>query len=152
MDTNQILSIKKAAEELGITDVDGLRKSARKYGALILVGGGLEYIDLDRFNHGVEAEVKSKAEQAARRASGKATSGRQLGLLKARTERAPGLIMAKEATIVAARKQVEVAPNPYEQSRARKTVADLEASLSQQKKNFARDEAELNRLLNEPEE
>jgi hypothetical protein len=151
MDTINIVPIKKAAEELGITDVDGLRKSARKYGALTLVGGVLEYIDKDRFNRGVEEEVNAKASQAARRTNSKVNGGRQIGLLKARIERAPGLIAGKEGAIVAAKKQLNEAATAYDRARAKKILAELEAGLTRLKDGFAKDTAELDRILNEPE-
>ena len=146
-----VLPIRKAAEEIGIPDLDTLRKAAKKFGALIIVAG-LEYVDRARFDEGVNSELQAKVEQAARRAQSKATSGRKIGLLKARTERAPSLIAAKEGAIVAARKQVEEAQNLYEKSRAKKALADLEAGLKRLKDNLAKDKGELDRILNEPEE
>ena len=150
MDTN-VLPIRKAAEEIGVPDLDTLRKAAKKFGALIIVAG-LEYVDRARFDEGVNAELQSKVEQAARRARTKASGGRQLGLLRARSERAPGLIAAKEGAIIAARKQVEEAQNLYEKSRAKKNLATLEAGLKRLKDNLAKDKADLDRILNEPEE
>jgi len=146
-----VLPLRKAAEEIGIPDLDTLRKAAKKFGALIVVAG-LEYVDRARFEAGVQTELQAKVEQAARRARTKTTGGRQLGLLKARTERAPALIAAKEGAIVAARKQVEEAENPYEKTRAKKTLADLEAGLKRLKDNLAKDKAELDRILNEEPE
>ncbi|MBI5060547.1 hypothetical protein HZB60_12305 [candidate division KSB1 bacterium] len=151
MSESTVLPIRKAAEEIGIPDIETLRRAAKKFGALILVAG-LEYVDRERYDAGVQTVLLTKIEQAARRARTKSTGGRSMGLVKARTERAPGLIMAKESTIVAAKKQVEDAPTPYEKSRAKKTLAQLEASLKSQKENFAKDKAELDRLLNEEPE
>ena len=144
----QILPLRRAAEEIGL-ELDTLRKSSRKYNALILVGGGLEYVDIARFNNGLEADVKAKMEQIARRANSKSSSGRKIGLLRARIERSPGLIAGKEGAITAAKKQIVEAQNLYEKSKAKKNLTDLEAGLKRLKDGFAKDQAELDRILNE---
>ena len=150
MDTN-VLPIRKASEEIGVADLETLRDAAKKFGALIIVAG-LEYVDVARFNEGVKAELQAKVEQVARRARFKATGGRQLGLLKARTERAPSLIAAKEGAIQAARRQIDEAQNRYEKSKAKKILADLEAGLKRLRDNLAKDSADLDRILNEEPE
>ena len=151
MENQNVLPLRKAAEEIGVADFETLRKAAKKFGALFLVAG-LEYVDLTRYESGVQTELQAKIEQAARRASTKATSGPQLGLLKARTERAPALIAAKEGAITAARKQIEEAQNPYERTRARKSLAVLEAGLKRLRDNLAKDLSDLDRILNEADE
>jgi hypothetical protein len=151
MENQNVLPIRKEAEELGIPDLETLRKAAKKFGALIIVAG-LEYVDRTRFEEGVKNELQSKVEQSARRAKAKGTSGRKLGLLKARTERAPSLIAAKQGAIAAAREQIEAAENKYEKSRAKKAVADLEAGLKRLKDNLVKDQAELDKILNEEDE
>lgn len=100
----------------------------------------------------MKAELQAKVEQVARRAHLKATGGRQLGLLKARTERAPSLIAAKEGAIQAARRQIDEAQNRYEKGKAKKNLADLEAGLKRLRDNLAKDSAELDRILNEEPE
>ncbi|HEY3295402.1 MAG TPA: hypothetical protein VGL38_08180 [bacterium] len=148
MDTNQIIPLRRALEEFGIRDFETMRKAAKKFGALITVAG-IEYIDKARFESGLQTELQAKVDQAARRGSVKATSGRQLGLLKARIELAPSRIAAKEGAIVAARKKVEEAQNKYEKTRAKKALTELEAGLKRLQDNLAKDQAELDRLLNE---
>ena len=145
-----VLPLRKAAEEIGIPDLETLRKAAKKFGALIVVSG-LEYVDRTRFEEGVKNELQSKVEQAERRSKSKGTNGRKLGLLKARTERAPSLIAAKQGAIAAARKLVDEASNAYEKSRAKKTLKDLEEGLKRLGDNLAKDKAELDRILNEEE-
>ena len=149
LDSN-ILPLRKCLEELGIPDLETLRKAAKKFGALIVVAG-IEYVDRTRFESGVQTELQAKVEQATRRVRTKATGGRQLGLLKARIELAPSRIASKEGAIAAARKQVEEAQNKYEKTRAKKALAELEAGLKRLKDNLAKDTAELDRILNEPE-
>jgi hypothetical protein len=151
MDTQNVMTLNKASEELGITDLETLRKAAKKFGALIIVAG-LAYVDRERFNKGVQAELQSKVEQAERRSKSKATSGRKIGLLKARIELAPSRIATKESTITAARKTVEEAANKYEKNRAKKALLDLEAGLIRLKDNLVKDQAELDRILNEEPE
>ena len=151
MNTQNVLSIRKAAEELGIADLDTLRRAAKKFGALMKVAG-LEYVDPTRFEAGVQAELQTKIERVSLRSESKTTGSSQYGLLKARTDRAPKLIIKKETAIIAARKQMEDAPNPYEKSRAKKHLAALEASLKLQKENFEKDKVKLNQLLNEETE
>ncbi|NUO20374.1 hypothetical protein HUU59_13090 [bacterium] len=148
---NNVHPISKAAEIIGI-DESKLEAPAKRYGALRIVAGSLKYIDVDRFNEGVAAELQAKVEQAERRSKSKGTSGRQIGLLRARTERAPSLIASKEGAITAARKLVEEAANAYEKSRAKKTLKDLEEGLKRLRDNFAKDTAELSRILNEDDE
>ena len=150
MDNISVLPLRKAAEEIGVPDLETLRKAAKKFGALIVVAG-IEYVDRTRFESGVQTELQAKVEQATRRVRTKATGGRQLGLLKARIELAPSRIASKEGAIAAARKQVEEAQNKYEKTRAKKALADLEAGLKRLKDNLAKDTAELDRILNEPE-
>lgn len=151
MENQNVLPIRKAADEIGIPDLETLRKAAKKFGALIIVAG-LEYVDRARFDEGVKNELAAKVEQSARRANAKGASGRKLGLLKARTERAPALIAAKQGAIAAAREQIEAAENKYEKSRAKKAVADLEAGLKRLKDNLVKDQAELDKILNEEDE
>lgn len=148
MDSSTVLPIRKASEEIGITDLDTLRKAAKKFGAYIIVAG-LEYVDRARFDEGVKSELQTKVEQSSRRASMKDNSGRKIGLLKARIERAPGLIAGKEGAIIAARKQLETAQNLYEKSRAKKTLAELEAGLKRLRDNLVKDQADLDRILHE---
>lgn len=151
MENQYILPIRKAAEEIGVPDLETLRKAAKKFGALIIVAG-LEYVDRTRFDDGVKSEVQAKAEQAERRAKTKGTVGRSIGLLRARIERAPGLIAAKEGVINAVRKQVDEAENAYEKKRAKKTLKDLENGLKKQKANLEKDQADLEKILNEEDE
>lgn len=151
METSNVMPIRKAAEELGITDLDTLRKAAKKFGALIIVAG-LEYVDRARFEDGVKNEVQVKAEQAERRAKMKGMKGRSIGLLRARIERAPGLIAAKEGVINAVRKQIDEAENAYERKRGKKTLKDLETGLKKLKDNLVKDSAELDRILNDEDE
>ena len=151
MDNQNVLPIRKAAEEIGIPDLETLRKAAKKFGALIIVAG-LEYVDRARFDEGVKNELQAKVEQADRRSKSKGTNGRKIGLLRARTERAPGLIAAKEGAIVAARKQIEAAETKYEKSRAKKTVSDLEDGLKKLKANLEKDTADLDKILNEEDD
>ncbi len=151
MENQNILPIRKAAEEIGVPDLETLRKAAKKFGALIIVAG-LEYVDRARFEDGVKNEVQAKAEQAERRSKLKGGSGRKIGLLRARIQRAPSLLAAKEGAIVVARKQVEEAENAYEKKQAKKTLKDLESGLKRIKDQLAKDEAELDDILNDEEE
>lgn len=151
MESPKVLPIRKAAEELGIPDLDTLRKAAKKFGALVIVAG-LEYVDIERFDDGVKTELQSKVEKAARRAKTKGTKGRSIGLLRARIERAPGLIAAKKGVIGAVQTQVEEAENAYEKKRAKKTLKELEDGLKRLVDQLAKDEAELNKILNEEDE
>ena len=150
MDTN-VLPLRKAAEEIGVADLETLRHAAKKFGALFVVAG-LEYVDRARFEAGVQAELVQKVEKAARRAASKGSSGRHYGLLKARVERAPALIAAKEGAISAARKQIEEAETRYEKARGKKVLADLEAGLKRLRDNLVKDKADLDHLLNEEPE
>jgi len=133
------------------TNVLPLRKAAKRFGALMIVAG-LEYVDRDRFDEGVKSELQAKVEQADRRSKSKASGGRQIGLLKARIERAPSLIAGKEGAISAGKKLLDEAQNLWEKSRAKKNLAELEAGLKRLKDNLAKDTAELNRILNEEPE
>ena len=151
MDEKTVLPIRKFAEEAQITDLDSLRGAAKKFGALFVVAG-LEYVDRSRFEEGVQAELQQKVEKAARRAATKGASGRHYGLLKARIERAPALIAAKEGAVTAARRQVEGAQTRYEKARAKKILADLEAGLKRLRDNLTKDQADLDRLLDEEPE
>jgi hypothetical protein len=151
MDNSSILPLRKAGEEIGIPDLDTLRNAGKKFGALITVAG-LEYIDRVRFEEGVKAELQAKVEQTERRSRAKNTGGRQIGLLKARIERAPGLIAGKQGAIIAAKKQIEEAQNLYEKSRAKKTLVELEAGLKRLTDNLTKDKSELDRILNEEPE
>lgn len=151
MDNQNILPIRRAAEELGIPDLETLRKASKKFRAHVNVAG-LEFIDRARFEDGVKAELQARVEQGERRSKSKDTSGRKLGLLKARTERTPGLIVAKEGAIVAARKLVEDAQNAYEKGRAKKTLKDLEEGLKRLRDNLVKDKADLDKILNEEDE
>ena len=146
-----VLPLRKAAEEIGVPDLETLRKAAKKFGALITVAG-LDYVDCARFEVGVNNEVQAKVEQAARRTPSKDSSGRHLGLLKARIEFAPSRIVSKEGAIADARKQIEAAENKYEKTRAKKALAGLEAGLARLKDNLAKDTADLDRILNEEDE
>ncbi|MCC6477567.1 hypothetical protein IT157_10980 [bacterium] len=150
MNSEQVLPLRKAAEENGATDFDAFRKAAKKFGALINVAG-LEYVDRARFDDGVNNEVQAKVEQAARRTPPKDSSGRHLGLLQARINHAPDRIESKEVAITAAHKLVETAKNKYEKTRAKKAVAELEAGLKKLQANLEKDQAELDRILNEEE-
>lgn len=143
--------ITKAAEIIGI-DESKLEAPAKRYGALRIVAGSLKYIDVDRFNEGVASELQAKIEQAERRSKNKGTSGRKIGLLRARIQRAPGLIAGKEGAISAASKQLDQAENKYEKSRAKDSLKDLESGLKKLKDQLAKDEAELDRILNEEDE
>ncbi len=151
MENHNVLPIRKAAEEIGIPDLETLRKASKKFGALIIVAG-LEYVDHARFEEGVKNELQSKVEQADRRSKSKGTNGRKIGLLRARTERAPGLIAAKEGAIVAARKLVDEAQNAYEKNRAKKTLKDLENGLKRLKDNLVKDTDDLDKILNQEDE
>ena len=151
MDSNNVLPIRRASEEIGIPDLETLRKAAKKFGALIIVAG-LEYIDRARFDEGVKAELQAKVEQAERRAKASENSGRKIGLLKARIERAPGLIAAKDGAISAAKKQIEEAENPYEKSRAKRNLLKLETGLKRLKNNLEKDQSDLDKILNEEPE
>lgn len=151
METLNVMPIRKAAEEIGIADLETLRKAAKKFGALIIVAG-LEYVDRARFDEGVKNEVQAKAEQAERRAKMKGMKGRSIGLLRARIERAPGLIAAKEGVINAVRKQIDEAENAYERKRGKKTLKDLETGLKKLKANLEKDTAELDRILNDEDD
>ncbi len=147
---NNVMPLRKAAEELGITDLDTLRKAAKKFGALIIVSG-LEYVDRVRFDEGLNNEVQAKVEKAALRTPSKDSSGRHLGLLQARINHAPDRIDSKEVAITAAHKLVETAKNKYEKTRAKKALAELEAGLKRLKDNLEKDQVELDRILNEEE-
>ncbi len=151
MDNKNVLPLRKASEELGIPDLETLRKASKKFGALVNVAG-LEFVDRARFDDGVKNELQAKVEQAERRSKSKDSGGRKLGLLKARTERAPSLIAAKEGAITAARKQIEEAQNLYEKSKAKKAVVDLERGLKRLRDNLAKDKSDLDRILNEEDE
>jgi hypothetical protein len=151
MDNQNVLPLRKAAEEIGIPDLETLRKAAKKFGALIIVAG-LEYIDRARFDEGVKTELQAKVDQTARRSQTKNNGGRHLGLLKARIELAPSRIASKEGAITAARNQIEKAENRYEKTRAKKTLTDLEAGLKRLKDNLAKDNSDLERILNEEPE
>jgi hypothetical protein len=153
MDTTKVLSLKKAADELGITDLDGLRKSARKYGALIVVGGGLEYVDTDRFNAGVEKDVNAKVEQAAKHKTVKRVVGAQMGIVNARLAQADDRISKKQAKIDTATKALAKAPNRYTKVKTEAEIAKLRGELDNLVTGKARDEKLLNELLNgyEPE-
>ncbi len=86
MENQNVLPLRKAAEELGITDLETLSKAAKKFGALVTVAG-LDYVDRARFDEGVKNELQAKVEQGARRAQQKRrhrTVGQHLGLLQAR--------------------------------------------------------------------
>lgn len=148
---SNVMPLRKAAEEIGITDLETLRKAAKKFGALITVAG-LDYVDCARFDEGMNSEVKAKIEQAARRTPSKDSSGRHLGLLKARIEFAPKRIASKEGAITAGRKLVDEAQNPYEKSRAKKALKALEEGLKRLRDNLAKDKADLDRILNEEDE
>ena len=150
METTNVTTLRKAADEVGTTDLDAFRKAAKKFGALIIVAG-LEYVDRARFDDGVNNEVQAKVEQATRRVATKATGGRHLGLLKARIELAPSRIASKEGAITAARKRIDEAENKYEKTRAKKALADLEVGLKRLKDNLEKDQVELDRILNEEE-
>ncbi len=150
MENLNVLPLRKAAEEIGITDLDTLRKAAKKFGALVTVAG-LDYVDRARFDEGVKDELQMKVEQGARRANTKASGGQHLGLLQARITLAPTRIASKEGAVVAARKQVEAAENKYEKTRAKKALAALEGGLARLKDNLAKDQADLERFLNEYE-
>lgn len=151
MENQNILPIRKAAEEIGVPDLETLRKAAKKFGALIIVAG-LEYVDRARFEDGVKNEVQVKAEQAERRSKLKGGSGRKIGLLRARIKRAPSLTASKEGAIAAARKLVEEAENAYDKKQAKKSLKDLESGLKKLKEQLAKDEAELDRILNDEDE
>jgi predicted nucleic acid-binding Zn-ribbon protein len=148
---NNVHPISKAAEIIGI-DESKLEAPAKRYGALRIVAGSLKYIDIDRFNEGVAAELQAKIELAERRSKLKGSNGRKIGLLRARIQRAPGLIAAKEGAISAVRKQLDEAESAYEKSRAKKSLKDLEFGLKKLKDQLAKDEAELDRILNEEDE
>jgi len=150
MENLNVLPLRKAAEEIGITDLDILRKAAKKFGALVTVAG-LDYVDRARFDEGVKNELQAKVEQGARRASAKASGGQHLGLLQARITLAPTRIASKESAVAAARKKVDEAVNKYEKTRAKNALADLEAGLKKLQGNLERDKADLDRFLNEYE-
>lgn len=150
MENPNVLPLRKAAEEIGIADLDTLRKAAKKFGALVTVAG-LDYVDRARFDEGVKNELQMKVEQGARRASTKASGGQHLGLMKARIELGPVRIVKKESDVAAARNLVDKAQNAYEKVQAKKTLAGLEAGLARLKDNLAKDQADLERFLNEYE-
>lgn len=151
MSESNVLPLRKVAEELAIPDLETLRKAAKKFGALFLVAG-LEYVDRARYESGVQAELQAKIEQAAHRTQSKSTGGRTLGLLLARIQRAPQLIASKQGAITAAKQTLSDAQNPYEKSKARRNLADLEAGLKRLKDGLEKDTAERDRILNQPEE
>lgn len=54
--------------------------------------------------------------------------------------------------ISAVRKQIEEAEKAYEKKRGKKTLKDLEDGLKRLHEQFAKDEADLNRILNDEDE
>lgn len=138
----------KACEIHGITDLDKGRAAYKKTSALFTVHG-LEYVDLDKFQRAVEAEIDRKSSKPDTRDATKGETGRSIGLLRARIKRGPKLIEAKEKAVKIAKNVLSKAENNWDKYQAKRKLTELEEQLERLMQNMVSDEAELEKFLSE---
>lgn len=138
----------KACEIHGIADLNKGRIAFKKSSALFLVHG-LEFVDLDKFQRGLEAEIDRKSTQSDNRATTKGEKGRSIGLLRARISRGPKLIEAKEKAVAIAKTVLSKAGNNWDKYQAKRKLTELEEQLKRLTDNLVNDQAELDKFLSE---
>lgn len=153
METQIILPIEQASETLRISDLDKLHDAAKRYGALVIIAGSLQYVNVEAFKAGVQKELATKSLRASERAASKGEKGRSIGLLRARIKRAPELISNKKKALETAKKAAANAATAYDRYIAKRKLADIEDGLARLESSLENDLAELNKILHEvPEE
>ena len=110
---------------------------------------GLEYVDLDKFQRGLEAEIERKSTQAEDRAATKGEKGRSIGLLRARIKRGPDLITAKQKAVEIAKTVLAKAANNWDKYQAKRKLTELEEQLKRLVENMGKDADELDKILGE---
>lgn len=138
----------KACEIHGIADLDKGRVAFKKSSALFLVHG-LEYVDLDKFQRGLEAEIDRKSTQSDSRATTKGDKGRSIGLLRARISRGPKLIEAKEKAVAIAKTALSKAESNWDKYQAKRKLTELEEQLKRLADNMVSDQNELEKFLSQ---
>lgn len=146
----KFVPLQEAMAQLGATDQSQFISTAKRH-KCYLKKGGIVRINITVLEERLNADFVAALEKMERRSESMDSDGRKIGLIRARLKRAPGLIKAKSKAIAIARDEVENAPNAYEKHRAQKKLVKLENGLKRLKENQARDEAELERILNGPD-